>query len=118
VIDPITVEDPELRAEQEYLNRAQQSLSAMRVRAESLLDDLRSAGQADPDYQVALAHRVAVLGESARPLLFGRIDEKAGLSWHIGRRHVEDDLGDPVVVDWRTPVSMPFIGPGWRTLSD
>jgi DNA helicase IV len=101
-------EDPELRTEQDYLDHAHRSLSAMRARAEGLLHDLRSAGQPDLDYQAALAHRVTVLGESARPLLFGRIDESAGASWHIGRRHVEDDLGDPVVVDWRAPVSMPF----------
>ena len=105
---PATTEDPELRAEQDYLDHAHRSLSAMRARAEGLLFDLRSAGQPDLDYQAALAHRVAVLGESPRPLLFGRIDETAGPSWHIGRRHVEDELGDPVVVDWRAPVSMPF----------
>src|SRR5471030_1400136 len=108
VIDPATIDDPEVRHEQEYLNYAHQSLSAMRAHAEALLHDLRSAGQPDLDYQAALAHRVAVLGESARPLLFGRIDEEAGPSWHIGRRHVEDHLGDPIVVDWRAPVSMPF----------
>ena len=106
--EPAVTEDPELRAEQDYLDRAHRSLSAMRARAEGLLHDLRGAGQPDLDYQAALVHRVAVLGESARPLLFGRIDEAAGPSWHIGRRHVEDDLGDPVVVDWRAPVSMPF----------
>jgi DNA helicase IV len=108
VSQPATTEGPELRAEQDYLDHAHRSLSAMRERAEGLLSDLRSAGQPDLDYQAALAHRVAVLGESPRPLLFGRIDETAGPSWHIGRRHVEDELGDPVVVDWRAPVSMPF----------
>jgi DNA helicase IV len=108
VTDSVTTEDPELRTEQDYLDEAHRSLAAMRERAEGLLRDLRSAGQADLDYQAALAHRVAVLGESNRPLLFGRIDEESGPSWHIGRRHVEDRLGDPVVVDWRAPVSMPF----------
>jgi DNA helicase IV len=108
VIDPATIEDPEVRSEQEFLNQAHRSLSAMRARAEALLNDLRSAGQPDLDYQAALTHRVVVLGESARPLLFGRIDQEAGPSWHIGRRHVEDELGDPVVIDWRAPVSMPF----------
>ena len=97
-----------MQSEQEYLDRAHRWLTAMRTRAEALLDDLRGAGQPDLDYQAALVHRVAVLGESVRPLLFGRIDEADGPSWHIGRRHVEDDLGDPVVVDWRARVSMPF----------
>ena len=89
----------------------------MHRRAKALLDDLRGAGQPDLDYQAALVHRVAVLAESPRPLLFGRIDEAAGPSWHIGRRHVEDE-GDPVVVDWRAPVSpCPSTGPGWRRRS-
>jgi DNA helicase IV len=101
-------DDPELTSEQEYLNFAHQSLGAMRQRAEGLLNELRTAGQPDLDYQAALLHRVAVLADSPRPLLFGRIDEEAGPSWHIGRRHVEDLLGDPVVVDWRAPISMPF----------
>ena len=108
MIDPESIDDPELRSEQEYLNLAHESLSAMRERAETLVRDLRSAGQPDLDYLAALTHRVAVLGESSRPLLFGRIDEETGPTWHIGRRHVEDVLGDPVVVDWRAPVSMPF----------
>jgi DNA helicase IV len=41
-------------------------------------------------------------------LLFGRIDEQSGATWHIGRRHVEDERADPVVVDWRAPVAVPF----------
>jgi DNA helicase IV len=106
--NPATDEDPELQAEQKYLTHSHAALDAMRARAEALLTELRSAGQPDLDYQAALAHRVNVLSDSPRPLLFGRIDEEAGLSWHIGRRHVEDTLGDPVVVDWRAPVSEPF----------
>ena len=55
------------------------------------LDSLRSAGAGD---------------------FFGRIDEPApggGLDrWYVGRRHIEDAEGDPVVVDWRAPISAPF----------
>jgi DNA helicase IV len=101
-------EDPELQYEQEYLDRSHAALSAMHQRARALLDDLRQAGHPDLDYQAALMHRIAVLAESSRPLLFGRIDEEAGPSWHIGRRHVEDAEGDPVVIDWRAPVATPF----------
>jgi DNA helicase IV len=101
-------QDPELVAEQSYLTTAHRSLAAMRGRAEQLLADLRGAGSPDLDYQAALINRVKALAESRRPLMFGRIDEEQGPSWHIGRRHVEDDLGDPVVVDWRAPISMPF----------
>ncbi len=100
--------DPEVLAEQEYLDQAHLSLATMRERATTLLLDLRGAGNPDLDYQAALQHRVAVLADSPRPLLFGRIDEETGASWHIGRRHVEDRRGDPVVVDWRAPISVPF----------
>ncbi len=100
--------DPELLAEQDHLDRAHAALSDMRARAEVLLEDVRSAGNPDLDYQAALVRRVAVLSDSPRPLLFGRIDEEGDRSWHIGRRHVENREGDPVVVDWRAPVSVPF----------
>ncbi len=103
--------DPELAAEQAYLEAAHDALSAMRARAEQLLRDLVAAGNPDLDYVAALSKRVALLADSPRPLLFGRIDEGGdgdGASWHIGRRHVEDARADPVVVDWRAPVSVPF----------
>jgi DNA helicase IV len=32
----------------------------------------------------------------------------AGEQFHIGRRHVHDPDGRPVVIDWRAPVSRPF----------
>jgi DNA helicase IV len=100
--------DPELQAEQDYLERAMTSLAVMRARAEGLLQDLIAAGNPDLDYVAALSRRVALLADSPRPLLFGRIDEEAGGTWHIGRRHVEDSKSDPVVVDWRAPVAVPF----------
>jgi DNA helicase IV len=80
----------------------------MRARSTALLHDLVGAGSADLDYQAALVRRVKLLADSPRPLLFGRIDEEGGQSWHIGRRHVEDAHSDPVVVDWRAPIAVPF----------
>ena len=100
--------DPELQAEQDYLDGALTSLAAMRGRAETLLQDLIAAGNPDLDYVAALSRRVALLADSPRPLLFGRIDDEEGAVWHIGRRHVEDNRADPVVIDWRAPVSVPF----------
>jgi DNA helicase IV len=53
------------------------------------------------------------------PLFFGRLDyadpdpdagpaDVGGERFHIGRRHVHDREGRPVVIDWRAPVSRPF----------
>ena len=100
--------DEEVAAEQAYLEHALASLGAMRQRAERLLHDLIAAGNPDLDYVASLSRRVSLLADSPRPLLFGRIDEEEGPTWHIGRRHVEDARSDPVVVDWRAPVSVPF----------
>jgi DNA helicase IV len=51
------------------------------------------------------------------PLFFGRLDYEPGTVYdagadpdrvYVGRRHVRDDDGTPLVVDWRARVSMPF----------
>ena len=48
------------------------------------------------------------------PLFFGRLDFGPNLPGHadhryyIGRRHVTDDVGEPMVLDWRAPVSRAF----------
>jgi DNA helicase IV len=57
-----------------------------------------------------LAHRADALREvPGVPLFFGRIDrESSGEEFHIGRRHVRNDGGDVVVVDWRADVSLAF----------
>jgi DNA helicase IV len=71
-----------------------------------------------------LAHQIderikALADLSDTPLFFGRLDylhapgadrsEGArGEQFYIGRRHVHDAAGDPMVIDWRAPVSQPF----------
>ncbi|MHB9759664.1 HelD family protein [Streptomyces sp. BYX5S] len=64
--------------------------------------------------------RIKALADlSHTPLFFGRLDyvhapgaEQAegadGEKFYIGRRHVHDADGDPMVIDWRAPVSQPF----------
>ncbi|MEZ5251276.1 MAG: AAA family ATPase [Ilumatobacteraceae bacterium] len=42
---------------------------------------------------------------------FGRITEGrrwGGAAWYIGRRHIEDEAHEAVVVDWRAPIAAPF----------
>jgi DNA helicase IV len=98
-------------AEQAYLDRAYELLVQMEARASAAAADAAERAPGDWDATIAhrfLSQRVASLSANAGPLCFGRIDEEHGEAWHIGRRHVEDDSGDPVVVDWRAPVSIPF----------
>ncbi|MEU5363263.1 UvrD-helicase domain-containing protein [Streptomyces sp. NPDC005925] len=64
--------------------------------------------------------RIKALADlSDTPLFFGRLDylhapgaDRAegaeGERFYIGRRHVHDADGDPMVIDWRAPVSQPF----------
>ncbi|WP_079277857.1 HelD family protein [Streptomyces sp. CB03234] len=60
-----------------------------------------------------IEERIKALADlSHTPLFFGRLDylrtTQEGQSFYIGRRHVHDADGDPMVVDWRAPVSQPF----------
>ncbi|MEU3597352.1 UvrD-helicase domain-containing protein [Streptomyces sp. NPDC006798] len=57
--------------------------------------------------------RIKELADLAHtPLFFGRLDylggEHGGHHFYIGRRHVHDGTGEPMVLDWRAPVSQPF----------
>jgi DNA helicase IV len=48
---------------------------------------------------------------AATPVVYGdgaHGDEPSGEHFHVGRRHVHDPQGSPVVIDWRAPVSRPF----------
>ncbi|MEV7615815.1 AAA family ATPase [Streptomyces sp. NPDC089799] len=70
--------------------------------------------------QAQIDDRIKALADLAHtPLFFGRLDylhapgadlaEGAeGEQFYIGRRHVHDGDGDPMVIDWRAPVSQPF----------
>ncbi|HEV8651320.1 MAG TPA: AAA family ATPase [Actinomycetes bacterium] len=110
----------ELRAERAQLARARACLAEMRRRAESL-DATGGDEIAEEVVRARLRLRVAALADDGTvPLFFGRIDydeaaeladeaaELAGERFHIGRRHIHDDLMDPVVVDWRASVARPF----------
>ncbi|MET9255724.1 ATP-binding domain-containing protein [Streptomyces sp. NPDC003717] len=70
--------------------------------------------------QRQIDERIKALADlSGTPLFFGRLDylhapgtevaEGAdGERFYVGRRHVHDADGDPMVIDWRAPVSQPF----------
>src|SRR5215472_2142826 len=55
----------------------------------------------------------ALAADPDAPPFFGRIDRDHDTEsnieiLHVGRRHIRDDAGDPVVIDWRAPISRSF----------
>ncbi|HEX2895475.1 MAG TPA: ATP-binding domain-containing protein [Marmoricola sp.] len=107
--------DAELSAEQAHLDASRAALARMRARTESL--DSAAAGDwiSREFLEAAFAERRRALADDPTvPLFFGRVDylpdapDVGGESLHVGRRHITDEHGDPMVVDWRAPVSRPF----------
>ncbi|MFS7878030.1 ATP-binding domain-containing protein [Streptomyces asiaticus] len=112
--------DP-LARERAHLTASRAALRVMRADVEAL--DLRDVA-ANWVNAEALHHqvseRIKALADLAdTPLFFGRLDylhapgaETAegaeGERFYIGRRHVHDADGDPMVIDWRAPVSQAF----------
>jgi len=104
--------DAVLAREQSHLEHARGQLRRMREATESL-DATTAADAFNAAYlDLVLARRVASLQDDpSTTLFFGRIDlrtEHGDETFHVGRRHVSDDRGNPVVVDWRAPISTAF----------
>ncbi|WP_328464388.1 AAA family ATPase [Actinoplanes sp. NBC_00393] len=103
--------DTELTAERTHLTESRAALRRMRDRAESLFaTGDKVAGDAYTAEQLGrhMARRVKELADDPdTPLFFGRLDIEDS-AYHVGRRHVTDDLGEPMVLDWRAPLSRSF----------
>nr|WP_237694904.1 AAA family ATPase [Streptomyces sp. SID5468] len=102
------------------------ALRAMRADAEALdIADVAANWVNAEVLRGQLDARIEALADLAdTPLFFGRLDylTAPGLErtadgtdggedehrFYIGRRHVHDAQGDPMVIDWRAPVSQPF----------
>ncbi|MGW7252825.1 HelD family protein [Streptomyces sp. NPDC054834] len=112
--------DP-LARERSHLAASRAALRAMREDVESL--DIKDVTANWVNAEVLarqIDERIKALADlSGTPLFFGRLDylhapgaEQAegaeGEQFYIGRRHVHDADGDPMVIDWRAPVSQPF----------
>ncbi|WP_166347133.1 HelD family protein [Phytoactinopolyspora limicola] len=117
-----------LAAESHYLKRAREHLRAMRDRTLSL--NAQGGDAVSTEYLKASLHRraKALEDDPSLPLFFGRIDrvppdddlpEESSVpasdhaqpppeTFYIGRRHVMDQAGDPIVIDWRAEVSRTF----------
>jgi len=114
--------DLELEQEQRFLDRAHESLEAMRAESRRMLESVLDLGRGgtpqsrterDIVVRTSLA-RLAQLEIGDQALCFGRIDRapdpdhQAGESFHIGRVAVSGPDREPLVVDWRAPVAAPF----------
>ncbi|MER6076858.1 UvrD-helicase domain-containing protein [Streptomyces sp. NPDC001833] len=120
--DPLTDPHPDpLSRERSHLAESRAALRAMREDVESLdISDVTANWVNAEVLARQMEERIKALADlSDTPLFFGRLDylhapgadqaEGAyGERFYIGRRHVHDHDGDPMVIDWRAPVSQPF----------
>ncbi|MEU1374004.1 ATP-binding domain-containing protein [Streptomyces triculaminicus] len=119
-VPPSHHHDP-LERERAHLAASRSALRAMRADVEALdIKDVTANWVNAVVLQSQIEDRIAALADLAHtPLFFGRLDylhapgaegaEGAeGEQFYIGRRHVHDADGDPMVIDWRAPVSQPF----------
>jgi DNA helicase IV len=99
-----------LTLERTELDRAWACLAAMRVRTESLVGSDVTVDEIAANQLAAMrARRLASLAaDPGTPPFFARIDNDDAETFHIGRRHIRDDDGDPVVIDWRVPIARTF----------
>jgi len=105
----------ELVREQAHLQQSREQLARMRERT-AAMDAAGAADWVSREYlQSTFELRMRQLADDPTvPLFFGRLDygeatlDEPGERFHIGRRHVSEPGGEPMVVDWRAPVSLPF----------
>jgi DNA helicase IV len=110
---------PELQAEQAFLSEARAALA--RMHEDVAERDVPLIGGEDNDERFTNESNIRAKRQRAQalldlpdvPLFFGRLDYEAGAieeidRIYIGRRHVHDGNGTPLVIDWRARVSVPF----------
>ncbi len=115
--------NPELVAEQVFLDRVYDRLREQRERASELLSEVLLQKGVTPgsvvDREVVAEQaqlRIGQLDVGTLPICFGRIDRDntpseqglPGEVFYIGRIGVWDTNQDPLVIDWRAPVAEPF----------
>ena len=102
----------ELQAEATHLAEARAGLARMRERADSL--EAAGGNAVSTEYLAATLYRrrMSLVDDPSTPLFFGRIDiappGDALERFYVGRRHVHDERGEPMVIDWRAEISRAF----------
>ncbi|MEU6625374.1 ATP-binding domain-containing protein [Streptomyces litmocidini] len=110
---PGAPDDP-LARERAHLTSSRAALRAMREDVEALdIKDVTANWVNSLVLGRQIEERIKALADLAdTPLFFGRLDylhtTQEGQRFYIGRRHVHDADGDPMVIDWRAPVSQPY----------
>jgi DNA helicase IV len=106
--------DDVLTLERDHMTRSRESLARMRVEA-GQAGDVGVNALSSESLGAARARRLRALADDPTvPPFFGRLDRLAdqerpdGETFHVGRRHIRDDHGDPLVIDWRAPMSRSF----------
>ena len=107
--------------ERAHLAASRAALRAMRAEVEALdTSDVAASWVSAEVVRAGVEARIKALADLAHaPLFFGRLDyahtsggavpaDAPTARCYIGRRHVHDAEGDPMVIDWRAPVSQPF----------
>ncbi|GAA0932386.1 AAA family ATPase [Streptomyces thermoalcalitolerans] len=113
--------DDPLARERSHLSASRAALRAMREDVEALdISDVTANWVNAQILARQIDERIKALADfEDTPLFFGRLDYlhapgadqaegASGERFYIGRRHVHDAHGDPMVIDWRAPVSQPF----------
>ncbi|QDP98111.1 AAA family ATPase [Microlunatus elymi] len=113
-----TPADDVIAAEQNHMDVSRAALRQMRARAAGLDAVGAAAVSEGPNVSTehlkqALYRRMKSLEDDPTvPLFFGRLNYEAvdlPGTIYIGRRHVTGEAGgEPMVIDWRAPVSLPF----------
>jgi DNA helicase IV len=112
---PSSADDPTILAERAHLAASRAALRAMREDTLALKAQGGNAVSTEVLQAAIAARAAALLDRPDVPLFFGRLDYSPDLDgayrgerYYVGRRHVHDAAGDPMVIDWRAPVSVAF----------